>query len=124
MQYLSNKLKRFEIQKLNQYDLLVAITDRDLEMFRAMGYKNGCISSPVGYKVGYYEIDTNSFAKPLKLSFIGSLDWLPNLQGLEWFCQKSGQRFLKDFQKLNSILLGEMLQNHWLERHIPMFLPW
>jgi len=97
VQYLSNKLKKFEIQKLNQYDLLVAITDRDLEMFRAMGYKNGCISSPVGYQVGSHEIDSKSFEKPLKLSFIGSLDWLPNLQGLEWFLAEVWPKILEKF---------------------------
>ena len=32
--------------------------------------------------------DSTSFDKPMSLAFIGSLDWLPNLEGLEWFLQQ------------------------------------
>ncbi|MBK9272641.1 MAG: glycosyltransferase family 4 protein [Saprospiraceae bacterium] len=97
LQYLSDKLKKFEIEKLNQYDLLVAITNRDLEIFKAMGYKNGCLSSPVGYKVGQHNIEAKVFENPYRMSFIGSLDWLPNLQGLEWFLEEVWPKILKKF---------------------------
>lgn len=85
LSYLSKKLKNFEIQKLNDYDFLVAITDRDLKKFQELGYKNGCIATPVGFEYQNYIPDYKSFEKEIKLSFIGSLDWMPNIEGLNWF---------------------------------------
>lgn len=85
LSYLTKKLKRFEIDKLNSYDFLVAISDRDLIKFKEFGYKNGCISTPVGLSFDNYIPDYQSYDQALKLSFIGSLDWMPNSEGLSWF---------------------------------------
>ncbi len=85
LKYLSEKLKKFETRKLNEYDFLVAITERDLNHFKSLGYKNGCMASPVGIQLNEYLPDYAAFTKPLALSFIGSLDWMPNSESLKWF---------------------------------------
>lgn len=85
LNYLAKKLKKFEIEKLNEYDFLVAITERDLEMFKSLGYKNGCLATPVGFDLKEYQPEYSAFKKELNLSFIGSLDWMPNIEGLRWF---------------------------------------
>lgn len=85
LRYLSNKLKNFELRTLNEYDFLVAITERDLVQFRSLGYKNGCHSIPVGLQMHNYIPDYSVFEKPLSLSFIGSLDWMPNSEAVRWF---------------------------------------
>jgi len=85
LSYLAKKLKRFEVERLNKYDFLVAITERDLDKFKSLGYKNGCLAIPVGFNLSQYEPDTAAFNRPLALSFIGSLDWMPNTEGLHWF---------------------------------------
>ena len=50
-----------------------------------MGYNGKSITIPVGLEMSKYEhkggVSKKSFC------FIGSLDWMPNLQGLEWFLQ-------------------------------------
>lgn len=85
LRYLSNKLKNFELRTLNEYDFLVAITERDLVQFRSLGYKNGCHSIPVGLQMHNYIPDYSVFERPLSLSFIGSLDWMPNSEAVRWF---------------------------------------
>ncbi|MDQ3141886.1 MAG: glycosyltransferase family 4 protein [Bacteroidota bacterium] len=85
LNYLSKKLKNFEVEKLNGYDFLVAITDRDLNKFRELGYKNGCIASPVGFDLSKYQADYSAYENKLACCFIGSLDWIPNIEGLKWF---------------------------------------
>lgn len=89
LSYLAKKLKRFEIEKLNEYDFLVAITERDLEMFKSLGYKNGCLATPVGFDLKEYQPEYSAFNKDLNLSFIGSLDWMPNIEGLRWFLNET-----------------------------------
>jgi len=83
--YLTRKLKNFEVNHLNRYDLLLPITSRDLETFKQLGFNGAAEVIPIGIDINGYHpqpIDTNS---PLSISFIGSLDWLPNLEGLNWF---------------------------------------
>lgn len=82
--HLTKKLKRFEIDKLNDYDYLIAVTDKDLSKFKNLGYKNGAIASPIGIDVSAYSgqsVDVTSDS----MCFIGSLDWMPNLEGVDWF---------------------------------------
>ena len=88
LKYLTGKLKKYELSNLNEYDYLVAISDRDLFKFKSLGYKNGAISTPVGIDIAEYN-NKNSELSPSRKSmcFIGALDWIPNREGLEWFLQ-------------------------------------
>lgn len=100
LKYLSNKLKNFELKILNEYDFLVAITERDLVQFRSLGYKNGCHSIPVGLQMEQYIPDYTVFQKPLSLSFIGSLDWMPNSEALRWFLSEVWPELSKKYPQL------------------------
>lgn len=85
LKYLTTKLKRFEIETLEDYDFLVPISDVDLDKFRSMGYSNGAKAIPIGLDLDGYEPAPINIHRPYSMSFIGSLDWMPNLEGLEWF---------------------------------------
>jgi glycosyltransferase involved in cell wall biosynthesis len=106
LHYLSNKLKKFEISTLNEYDFLVAITERDLAHFKSLGYKNGCISSPVGFDLSQYHADYKAFSGPMKISFIGSLDWMPNIEAVRWFLSQVWPLVNKKFPTLEFHFAG------------------
>lgn len=88
LNYLAAKLKRFEIEQLNQYDLLVAITERDEHIFRKLGYRGDSITIPVGLNMEKYKIRPEFPDEVRSLAFIGSLDWMPNQDGLRWFLEE------------------------------------
>jgi glycosyltransferase involved in cell wall biosynthesis len=83
--YLTQKLRRYEISSLDQYDYLVPITQRDLNLFRRLGARCRAIVTPIGLETNRYTPDYRSYQQPPSLSFIGSLDWMPNIEGLQWF---------------------------------------
>lgn len=96
---LANRLRRFELAQLNKYDMMVAITERDLQHFRKLGCTIAGHAAPIGLEMQDYPpqqlslSDLNQSSKnpvnmPLSLSFIGSLDWMPNLEGLSWFLEQ------------------------------------
>jgi polysaccharide biosynthesis protein PslH len=85
LKYLTAKLKRYELDHLNKYDYLVAVSERDLKKFKELGYKNGAISSPIGLDLKLYGQESMT-SKP-DLCFIGALDWVPNIEGLRWFLE-------------------------------------
>lgn len=88
LQTITPRLKKFEQDNLNRCDLLVGITERDVEHFRALGLKKPAVVTPIGLDCRDYLADSGSFERPLSLAFIGSLDWMPNLEGLKWFLEK------------------------------------
>jgi glycosyltransferase involved in cell wall biosynthesis len=86
LQLLSKRLENFENSSLNQYDLMAAITERDLDFFKSLGLKVPSIVSPIGLDLESYKIKTNEPAADF--CFIGSLDWLPNIEGVQWLIEQ------------------------------------
>jgi len=83
--YLVRKLKRYELANLNVYDFLVTVTQRDLSNFVKLGFSKHGMVIPIGIDVNDYITSEKTFDRPLKISFIGSLDWMPNMEGINWF---------------------------------------
>ncbi len=106
LSHLTNKLKRYEVEQLKDYDVLVPITERDLQKFRKMGYKNGAKVTPIGVDKTQYQPDYAVFENELSISFIGSLDWMPNLEGIKWFLKEVWPLASKEFPNLSLHIAG------------------
>lgn len=87
LRHLTNKLKKYELEHLNDYDYLVAVSDRDLKQFKKLGYKNGAMASPIGLDIKQYATINTVKHDVNRIGFIGALDWMPNIEGLEWFLE-------------------------------------
>ncbi len=83
----ANKLQRYEIEYLNKYDAVLAITQRDRQTLINLGLKRPCAVVPIGLNTNEYQNKKIILNKKLSLSFIGSLDWMPNIEGLKWFLE-------------------------------------
>ena len=116
--HLTEKLKKYEVQHLNDYDLLVPITDRDLSRFRKMGHLNGAAVTPNGIDQEDYNPDFSSFNKELSISFIGSLDWMPNQEGLQWFLENVWQKAIRKFPDLSLHVAGRNTPQWMLNRKV------
>lgn len=87
--FLSGRIKNYELGLLNQFDGIAAISEEDSEKFRQLGSKVPVEAIPLG-------IDISEYATPVSLPleqgenifFLGSMDWLPNREGVEWFLEK------------------------------------
>ncbi len=85
LRQITPRLKQYEVQHLNHYDLVAAITERDAQHLRRLGLHRPVVVTPIGLDCRDYCPDDRSYRRPLSLSFIGSLDWMPNQEGLRWF---------------------------------------
>ncbi|OAV44732.1 glycosyltransferase family 4 protein [Lewinella sp. 4G2] len=85
VRHLTKQLKAYECQQLNQYDLLLPITKRDEKQFEGLGFRGESHVLPIGLDTPCGEPRYDSYGRKLSMHFIGSLDWLPNLEGLKWF---------------------------------------
>jgi len=115
LSYLTRKLKRFEIEQLHQYDLLVPITKRDLIIFKKLGFNKKAIVTPIGIDGRDYEAQRFSGTEELSLSFIGALDWMPNIEGLEWFLNNVWVKVISRFPQLTLHIAGRNTPS-WLRK--------
>ena len=110
--YLTRKLKNFEIQHLNKYDLLVPITNRDLKTFKKLGFNGNHLVTPIGIDHHLYHSAPIDLNHPLSISFIGSLDWMPNLEGMDWFLKNVWPTLINTFPEIRLHLAGRNTPDH------------
>jgi len=85
---LSDKLKSFEKEYFSKYDVIAGITNEDNERLNELGVETTKEFVPAGVQLDRFVIDPAIVAKPNSMFIISSLNWLPNLEGLDWFVKK------------------------------------
>ncbi len=119
LKHLTKKLKNYELETLNDYDYLIAVSDRDLKKFKKLGYKNGAISTPIGLEMkNYIQIDKPKMI-PNSICFIGAMDWVPNREGLEWFLDNVWPTFNKLKPEVKFYVAGRNTPQELKSRNIP-----
>ncbi|MBN2487082.1 MAG: glycosyltransferase family 4 protein [Bacteroidales bacterium] len=81
---LYKRVLRMEKQTINEYDFLVPITYLDAVEYVKYGNKKPSKVIPTGIPAADIASELKVRGKR-KLYFIGSLDWLPNQEGIMWF---------------------------------------
>lgn len=84
LEILAKQLRTYEIARLNKYDLMTSVTERDAQMLKKFGCELPLHVCPAPYDETILKADKSKMEFP-SLFFIGALDWAPNLEGLEWF---------------------------------------
>lgn len=83
LKLLAKQLRAYEEKAVNECDGITTTTINDRELLKANGCKTPIAHIPFGINIDrYVPADCTDMDS---VFFIGALDWLPNLQGLEWF---------------------------------------
>ncbi len=105
---LARRLKKFEIDVINKVDLLVPITELDATIFKKHGCKSPIFVSPAG--VDEETILNEPFIQTqLSLFHIGALDWMPNLQAVNWFLAEIWPLVNSKFPTLKFYIAGRRM---------------
>jgi glycosyltransferase involved in cell wall biosynthesis len=88
--HLARTLRKYEIETLKQVDGVAAITEKDAEFFRSIAPETPVTSIPFGISP---EETTESVIQIPKtglptLFHLGSMNWIPNQEGIRWFLTK------------------------------------
>lgn len=114
LKYLSEKLERYEIGILKEFDGLVPISPVDAIWFNKLGYTGRSFTFPISVFPEDFDYKRPNFHdSPYSISFIGSLDWMPNQEGLLWFVKEVWPKILSQQPKATLWIAG---------RHIPDFI--
>ena len=89
----ARKMQDFERTTLARFDTVIAVSDRDAETFqRDLGIER-VRTIPTGVDVDFHDLgpeprDGDLRRESPRLVFTGSMDWLPNIDAVEWFCDE------------------------------------
>ena len=82
----ASRIKNYELRQLNNFDAVAVFTQQDKGTLLEYGTKIPIEVLPVGINLEHYQPDPSKTEFPT-LFFLGSLDWLPNREGIEWFLE-------------------------------------
>jgi len=88
LRHMAARLQKFERRYLPQFDAVAAITEDDARRLRALGCPEPVVFIPAGVNLTRFQPDSQIRPRPRSLFVIASLNWLPNLEGLEWLLRE------------------------------------
>jgi len=105
LKLLAKRLRRYEMEISRKYDALVAITSVDADYFLDNLYNRNVYAAPSGVIfTGAEEIKKAD--EPYSLFHIGAMDWMPNLEAIDWFLEKVWPLIAGKFPDLKFYLAG------------------
>lgn len=82
----AKRIKNYELKQLNNFNGIAVFTAQDKTTLLEYGTNIPIEILPVGINLNNYKPDFSKTEFP-SLFFLGSLDWLPNREGIEWFIE-------------------------------------
>ncbi|MCF8367779.1 MAG: glycosyltransferase family 4 protein [Bacteroidales bacterium] len=113
LKYLAKKLKNFELGHLDYYDGLMTISPFDAKFFKSFNKTTPIDYVPFGINMEEYPIHSSGSEFP-SLFHLGSMNWMPNEEGIKWFVQKTWPLLSKKFPELKLHLAGREMPQ-WLQ---------
>lgn len=101
----ARRIKRYESEILKLYQGLVPISKKEMAFIKETGYQGPVEVIPYAIDVGAYESPPLRKEHP-HIGFIGGLDWLPNLAGIEWFLRRVWPTFARRYPTAQLFIAG------------------
>lgn len=106
---LAKRLYRYEQWALNRVDGIAAMTKEDEKLLLELGAEVPIHIAPVGFETEDYPIHENP--NPNLIFHIGAMDWLPNIEGIQWFLEKVWPIIKVKFPEAKLALAGKKMPN-------------
>lgn len=119
LSHLAKRLRRFEHQTLPRFDAVAAITEPDQRRLRELGCQEPVVFVPAGVDLNRFQRDPAIRPKPRTLFMIGSLDWLPNQEGVEWLLREVWPKAHELYPELELHIAGKETPPHIRNLNLP-----
>ena len=105
--FLSDRLKRYENKVINNFDAIVAISEQDKNLFLRDGCNIPIEVAPTGMNTAKYNNIEQMDADSLSLFHLGSMDWLPNIEAVDWLLKDIWPMIQQKSNKVQLFLAGK-----------------
>ena len=116
LKHLSLALDVYEREHVNDYDGVISITDEDAAVFREMGCRKPITT--VSFAIEPHDKADNIVVDKLSLFHIGSMDWKPNIEAIDWFLDKVWPLLHKSMPQVRLFLAGRRMPKRLLNAQI------
>ena len=111
------QLKKYEMSVFPQLDAYMTISQPDYDFFHNEFPDLKGIVIQMGINMEQYEIPEEIiYTQNPKLFHIGSMNWMPNVEGLEWFFNEVWDKIHASFPELTFTLAGRGLPESWKQK--------
>ncbi|MGG4042172.1 glycosyltransferase family 4 protein [Bacillus smithii] len=102
------RLYRYESQIVSLFDVVYTITDEDSERMKDMNRHVVAKTLPAGVDTEkYFPMESNKKDEGPVLMFLGTMSWLPNVNGITWFIESIFPKVLQKYQKTKLYIVGK-----------------
>lgn len=112
LNYLTKKLENYEVSMLNTYDGIATISKKDRDHFLQYDHQIPIIDISFGVDISQYKPCSKEIDFP-SLFHLGSMNWVPNEEGVKWFLDEVWPKANAKYPKLKFYLAGRNMPQ-WL----------
>lgn len=117
--YLAKQLEEYEMAVLDRVDGVAAISPSDAAHFKAHGTRTPVVCIPFGVDPGEYPADPLPTHRPPAFFHLGSMDWLPNEEGLRWLLAQVWPKVVRKRPAARLHLAGNKMPDDLLKADVP-----
>ncbi len=120
LKHLWTTLRTYEYRMVPQFDGIAAITSRDADFFRQLVHRKLPVTDiPYGIEPHEHAVNEHIVCTVPSLFHIGSMDWIPNQEGIAWFLEKVWPLVNNAFPGLKLYLAGRNMPGWLTEQSWP-----
>ncbi|MBI1223411.1 MAG: glycosyltransferase [Bacteroidetes bacterium] len=108
---LASRLKKYEEKLWTHVDMIEAISPDDLEVFQS--FNSGAFLGSAGFDLDEY-LREEKEPESHTLFHLGSMDWLPNRQSIEWLLNEVWPVIHREFPTWKLRLAGKKMPEDWI----------
>lgn len=113
--FLAKQLRTYEMAVLDRVDGVVAISPTDAEHFAEHGTRTPISTVPFGVDMKEYADNGAVFSGAPVFFHLGSMDWLPNEEGIRWLLENVWPKVIKKRPKARLHLAGNKMPTDLLK---------
>ena len=102
----ASKMKRYESAALRRFQHVIAVSDLDKQRMLEMAPHCPISVVPTGVDTKKLVMPATAEHGPPKIAFTGSMDWEPNIDGVDYFCKEVLPRVLREFPEVVFQIVG------------------
>ncbi len=116
LKILAAQLKKFEIEVWKNADVVAAINEEELQFIQAATQQKKVHLFPAGIFMNDFKIAEKQII-PFSLFHIGSMEWMPNIEGVDWFLKNVFPKIKQQIPQAIFYLAGrKMPQKYFAEK--------
>jgi len=112
---LTRRLKRFELQHINDYDIVLPISRKDEDDYKQLGCRVPLFLHPFGIDISNLPFYGYKPPQDISLYHIGAMDWLPNQESVDWLLEQVMPVLRKELPQLKLYLAGRNMPDRYFQ---------